>query len=60
MKEITICDRELTEEEARFFAVAYRVMSKGEPCKADGKLCAYCPLKKCSHEEAIEYMKEYL
>lgn len=57
---ITICDKELTEEEAQFFAVAHRVMSKGEPCKAAGDFCAYCPIKKCSYEEAIEYMKEYL
>lgn len=53
-------DLRLTQEDARFFALAFRVKSNKGACEAPGDFCAYCPVKKCSRAEAIEYMKEYL
>lgn len=60
MEKIYIGDLELTEEDARYFAVAYKIKAKGDKCLAPVDFCDYCPLKNCNYEEAIEYMKEYL
>lgn len=49
----------LSEDMARYMALAFCVKSEGGVCSAPAGLCEFCPVKGCNHEEAKEYMKEY-
>lgn len=50
---------EISEHEATFLAVAYRLNSK-DRCTAPGFLCQYCPLKKCTRIDAMLYTREHM
>lgn len=49
----------MTEDMARYLALAFCVKSEGDICSAPTGLCVFCPVKRCNYEEAKEYMKEY-
>jgi hypothetical protein len=49
---------ELTAESAAFMAVAFRLKPFGGVCEAPGGFCNYCPLRACSYDEAVAYMRD--